>query len=352
MKNKIKLICGDSLETLKTLPSDSVHTVVTSPPYWGLRDYGVDGQIGLEETFESFLEKLVTLFSEVKRVLHPTGTIWINMGDSYNSARSRGSYGDQSKHGYSEHGSDRKQIQMHPKNRIGQPHKLAFALQDAGWILRDEIIWSKTNAMPSSVEDRTTPSHEFVHLLAKKPRYFFDSFAIREPASQGSNNEDLRNKRSVWTIPTEPFPKAHFATMPTSLAIPCILAGTAEKGCCPECLTPWVRVFKKQTKKVDSGNRKRADAPGAVLSPTSLLRTGEMQEKICIGWNASCKCDAGNPIPCTVLDPFSGAGTTGLVAARLQRSYIGLELSPEYLEMSRTRIFEDQPLLNEVEVLG
>lgn len=378
--NSIKLILGDSLEILKTLPSNSVHCVVTSPPYWGLRDYGVDGQMGSEPTFKEYIELQVRLFNEVRRVLHPTGTVWLNMGDSYNSAATRGSFGDQSKHGYTDHGSKREQVKtIHAKNRLGQPHRLTFGLQDDGWIWRDEIIWFKTNAMPSSVDDRTTPSHEFVHVHTKKPIYYFDSFAIREIAvskhdsgngyrrderltfknpdgssrgsDQGWTQTEFRNKRSVWVIPTEPFPEAHFATMPTKLAEPCIQAGTSEKGCCPKCLAPWRRVFEKQTKKIDNGNRKRADCPGAILSPTSTFRTGEITEKVFVDWTPGCECHAGDPIPCTVLDPFSGAGTSGLVATRLQRSYIGIELNSEYLEMSQGRIYKDQPIFNQIEIV-
>lgn len=385
MRNQVKLILGDSLESLKSLPSDSVHTVLTSPPYWGLRDYGVDGQIGLEETFEEFLAKLVELFAQVKRVLHPTGTIWVNMGDSYNSAATRGSFGDQSKHGYVEHGYKRLQVAgLHSKNLVGQPWKLAFALQSDGWILRSDIIWHKPTAMPESVNDRPTRAHEFLFLLSKNPGYYYDDFAIREkvtgnthsrgngigkkPVEQssngsklnssfishihGSNVSETRNKRTVWTVLSEPFPEAHFATYPTKLVEPCILAGTSEKGCCPKCYAPWARTYLRSKKKLDKGQRKRADAPGAEVSPTSVFRTGEITVKTPDGWKPSCKCDAGDPIPCTVLDPFSGAGTTGLVAARLQRSYIGLELNPEYLEMSRKRISDDQPLFNEVEVVG
>lgn len=368
MRNQVKLIAGDCLAGVKTLPDASVHCVVTSPPYWGLRDYGVDGQIGLETSFDAWLDVMVALFGEIRRVLHPSGTLWVNMGDSYNSARARGSYGDQSKHGYSDHGMTRATLKMHAKNRLLQPARLALALQSDGWILRDEIIWHKTNAMPSSIDDRTTPSHEFIHLFARKPRYFFDSHAIKEkaisdhPSGNGYKRDErltfkdadgaargnekprqiaeLRNKRSVWTIPARPFAEAHFATFPPDLPEECIKAGTSEKGCCPKCLAPWVRLFETEKQKIDNGKRKRADAPGAEVSESSVFR-----------WEPSCNCEpVGEPIPCTVLDPFSGAGTTGLVAARLQRSYVGIELNPEYLEMSRRRIADDQPLFNEVTI--
>lgn len=378
--NSIKLMHGDALDVLKTLPSNSVQTCVTSPPYWGLRSYNCDGQIGQEETLAQFIGRLVDVFREVKRVLHPSGMIWVNMGDSTNSAMTRGAYGDQSLHGYEVHGVKRQRVTgLHAKNLIGQPWRLAFALQDDGWILRRDIIWFKTNAMPSSVEDVPTPAHEYIFLLSKSPKYFYDQMAIREPcvSEHGSGNgfasesrlsfqnadgtprgndeqwqvTDTRNKRDVWVIPTEPFPDAHFATFPTAIPDICIKAGTSEKGCCPKCLAPWVRIKEKGEVTNHGGYRKRADAPGAEVSPKSVFRTGTIQTYRTIGWAPSCKCPEHEPQPCRVLDCFSGAGTTGLVASRLFRSYVGIELNPEYLEMSRNRIQNDQPLFNSVEIL-
>lgn len=380
MIRKIQLHLGDSLAVLKTLPANSVHTCVSSPPYWGLRSYGCDGQIGQEETIQEFIQRLVLVFREVKRVLHPSGTLWCNMGDSKNSSMTRGAFGDQSMHGYETHGVRRQSIPgMHAKNMVGQPWRLAFALQDDGWILRSDIIWWKKNAMPSSVEDVPTPAHEYIFLLTKSPRYFYDQIAIREPcvsehpsgngyareerlsylntdgtprgADEGWQITDTRNKRDVWDIPTEPFPEAHFATFPTVIPELAVKAGTSEKGCCPTCLAPWARIKEKSVITEHGGYRKRADAPGAEVSPSSVFRTGQIQTYKTVGWKQSCKCLEHEPVPCTVLDCFSGAGTTGLVAARLGRSYVGIELNKEYLEMSQRRIYNDQPLFNAVEVL-
>lgn len=380
--SSIKIYQGDCLEVLKKLPKESVHCVITSPPYWGLRDYGIAGQIGQEPTFDKFLVHMVHVFEEVRRVLHRSGTLWLNMGDSYNSAQSRGSYGDQSDHGYTEHGSAKKQIKgMNSKNLIGQPWKLAFALQDAGWILRSDIVWHKPNSMPESVVDRPVRAHEYMFLFSKMERYYYDAEAIREPWADDRNGdsgqltskyEDMpgfvtrrdkgvtsgapmtsgRSKRDVWKIPTEAFAEAHFATFPTKLVEPCILAGTSEKGCCEKCLAPYQRIFEKEGVTTHGGPRKRADAPGAEVSPTSVFRTGEISQKVFVGWAPSCKCESKGISPCTVLDIFNGSGTTGVVASRWQRDYIGIELNPEYITIAERRIKEAVPLFNKVEVVS
>lgn len=346
----IKIYQGNSLDVLQRLPDESVHCVVTSPPYWQLRNYEVDGQIGLEPTINEFIDTLVKLFREIKRVLHKSGTLWVNMGDSYNSAQTRGTWGNQSKHGYLDHGASRSTIKnLHSKNLVGQPWRLAFALQDDGWILRSDIIWHKTNPMPSSVTDRPTPAHEYLFLFSKSSKYFYDHLAIREV---GEHCES-RNKRTVWSIPTEAFADAHFATYPTRLVTPCILAGTSEKGCCPKCFTPWTFILKRDETKTDPGKpRKRANAPGSELSSKSMFRTRQWSTYSYDVWAPACKCDAGEPIPCTVLDPFHGSGTTGLVAARLNRNYVGIELNPEYIEISKKRLNSDRPLFNKVEVIA
>lgn len=399
--NSISLIQGDALTVLKSLPSNSVHCVITSPPYWGLRDYGVEGQMGLEPSFEEFLIPMVELFSEIKRVLHRTGTIFVNMGDSYNSDFAIGKLSTQYKNRPDPSGVKRSVIKgLHPKNLLGQPWHLAFALQKDGWILRSDIIWYKPNPMPESVKDRPIRAHEYLFLFSKSGTYFYDHDAIREPQKnpinsapeQGAqiacvNDRDLekvvteetvglqrqynplgKNRLSVWTIPTQGFAGGHFATYPTKLVEPCIKAGTSEKGCCPKCLAPWQRLREKgplivadrsfrseRYTKGDKDNsivkaRKRADAPGAEVSPTSVFRTNLIQTYETIGWQPSCNCDAGEPIPCTVLDPFSGSGTTALIAARNFRNAIGIELNPEYLEMARQRIAYDMPLFNNVDV--
>jgi len=293
----MQLITGDCRSVLAALPKQSVHCCVTSPPYFGLRDYGHDGQIGLEQTPDAYVAELVAVFREVHRVLRDDGTLWLNLGDSYNAYNAN--------RGASASISDGTAGRDHPKHRqglttstlknkdlIGIPWRVAFALQADGWYLRQDIIWHKPNPMPESVRDRCTKAHEYLFLLSKGPRYYFDSEAMKEPAVKGaagssfnkgktakhqlgrSSDKDrvgseTRNRRSVWSVTTKPFKGAHFATFPPDLIEPCVLAG------CP---------------------------------------------------------DGG-----TVMDPFNGAGTTGIVALSNRRNYIGIELNPGYTELTRTR---------------
>ena len=284
---------------MKLLPDASAQTCVTSPQYFGLRDYGVDGQIGLEPTPDEFVASLVTVFREVRRVLRDDGTLWLNLGDSY--ARTGGT--DRKVPETARVGSTRNTMTqmgdrtskapsgLKDKDLIGVPWRVAFALQADGWYLRQDIIWHKPNPMPESVRDRCTKAHEYIFLLSKSPRYYFDSEAIKEPASappkkcgpknDASRNDsgrtgivrgdgETRNRRSVWTVSTKPFGEAHFATFPPALIEPCILAGS---------------------------------------------RLGD-----------------------TVLDPFGGAGTTGLVAQQHGRNAVLTEINPEYAEIARRRI--------------
>ncbi|MFN8994918.1 MAG: DNA-methyltransferase [Pseudomonadota bacterium] len=298
---------GDCLQTLRSLPSESINTCVTSPPYFGLRDYGHDGQIGLEQTPDEFVGKLVAVFREVRRVLRDDGTLWLNLGDSYVSqpswGRGEGSTLQGANQGSEGGGrSDRSLWGLSAKNLLGIPWRVAFALQADGWTLRQDIIWHKPNPMPESVKDRCTKAHEYIFLLSKGPRYYFDSEAIAEPLApssiprlqqnieaqvgttrahaggktngnlkaQGNLETGKRNRRSVWTVTTKPFKGAHFATFPPDLIEPCVLAGSP---------------------------------PGGV-----------------------------------VLDPFGGSGTTGLVADRHGRNAILCELNPAYAAMARERI--------------
>ena len=308
----VRIINADVLDGLRSLPDESVQCVVTSPPYWGLRDYGCEGQIGLEATPQAFIARLVDVFREVRRVLRKDGTCWVNLGDSYAAADRNLGRNDAGRNftggGGNKAGSGNPGKQgairvgmggLKPKDLVGIPWRFAFAAQEDGWWLRQDIIWSKPNPMPESVQDRCTKAHEYVFLLTKAERYFYDAEAIAEAALQpvgaaafvaqhkqaglcrhlasstlGTNQgAATRNKRSVWSISTQPFEEAHFATMPPELAETCIKAGSK---------------------------------PGD-----------------------------------TVLDPFSGAGTTALVADRLQRNAIGIELNPEYAEMSRRRLSRD-----------
>jgi DNA modification methylase len=320
MKLSAEVIVGDNRQTLKQIPDNSVQTVVTSPPYWGLRDYGNDEQIGLETDPNAFIEELCLVFDEIWRVLKDDGTLWVNLGDSYFNAQnsnrngSSGSLGGQTRGGgeYKTQKRDAGDLNLKQKDLVGIPWRFAFAMQDRGWYLRQDIIWHKPNPMPESVTDRCTKSHEYIFLLTKSSKYYFDNVAIKEPVSEVSLkraeygwdsdrpstknasmggtgihvekmgtrfvNPEGRNKRSVWTITTKPYKEAHFATYPPDLILPCVLAGSKE---------------------------------------------GDI-----------------------VLDPFSGSGTTGEVALQNNRNYIGLELNPEYAELSRKR------LLNAVGMMG
>lgn len=257
---------GDALHALRLLPSDSIQCVVTSPPYWGLRDYGIDGQIGLEGTLPQFINHLVAIFNEIKRVLRDDGTIWVNVGDGYTSGN-RG-YRAIDKKNPARAMAVRPDTPegLKPKDLQGIPWRLAFALQDDGWYLRSDIVWHKPNAMPESVKDRPTRAHEYLFMLTKSERYFYNYEAVKEPGLNGNP----RNRRSVWDVNTQPFAEAHFATFPPKLIEPCILAST---------------------------------------------RPGDY-----------------------VLDPFFGSGTVGIVCAEHQRSYVGIELSPEYVSISAKRL--------------
>jgi len=300
----LRIITADVLDGLAMLDDESVQCVVTSPPYWGLRDYGVEGQLGLESTPEEYVEKMVAVFREVRRVLRADGTLWLNMGDCYASG---GAIGQQRVAGRPElpnapSGWGKREewgtvptavSGLKPKDLIGQPWRLAFALQADGWWLRSDIIWAKPNPMPESVTDRPTKAHEYIFLMTKAARYFYDADAVREDGARyqwntqkfkggditrhpgstcGSEIADTsigRNLRTVWTIPTQPYPEAHFATFPTALPERCIRAGS---------------------------------------------RPGD-----------------------TVLDPFAGSGTTLMVARGLGRTAIGIELNPEYVELIERR---------------
>lgn len=291
---------GETRQVLATIPNESVDCVITSPPYWGLRDYGNDMQIGLEKDPQEYVAHLVEVFDEVRRVLKPQGTLWLNIGDSYIADRkggSQGKNGQRADRRFSASVQAKTGAGLKNKDIAGIPWRVAFALQDAGWYLRQDIIWHKPNCMPESVQDRCTRNHEYVFLLAKNAEYFYDNDTIKERAvsvndprlgkgrieysgkRQGEKGTggaavvtvtEYRNKRSVWTVTTKPFNEAHFATFPEDLIEPMVLAG------CPK---------------------------GGV-----------------------------------VLDPFVGSGTTAVVAYRLQRKYIGIELNPEYAEMARRRV--------------
>lgn len=339
---------GDALACLRQLPSEAVHCVVTSPPYWGLRDYGVSGQLGLEPTPGEYVAKMVEVFREVWRVLRKDGTLWLNLGDAYRN-----------------------------KRLIGIPWRVALALQEDGWWLRSDIIWHKPSVMPESVTDRPTKAHEYVFLLTKSARYFYDAEAVAEgtanpsgigrvlarwggqkavarpisgavaTGNEGANaayvGQATRNRRTVWRITTKPYPGAHFAVFPPELPEICIKAGTSETGCCPGCGAPWERVVEGgcyAPDVVEVGVRQvddsRQDKARRLDGKSAEWRRAQAARRT-TGWRPTCEHDS-NPIPCTVLDPFAGSGTTLMVALRLGRAALGIELNPDYVELSRARI--------------
>jgi DNA modification methylase len=313
------ILRGDVREMLGQLADCSVQACVTSPPYWGLRDYGHDGQIGLEQTPDEYVAEMVAVFREVRRVLKDDGVLWLNLGDSYNGS-GKGACADgvvrltdKSKKQKTSNGTHQGTFTktiidgLKPKDLVGIPWRVAFALQADGWWLRQDIIWHKPNPMPESVTDRCTKAHEYLFLLTKSAKYYFDNEAIKEPSAQlgktnirfggnkyGDSNDPkhatksgneytdngTRNRRSVWTIPTKPFKGAHFAVMPEALVEPCILASSREGD--------------------------------------------------------------------TVLDPFLGSGTVGLVAQRHNRRWVGCELNPEYAKIAETRISKETNIFTEV----
>jgi len=334
-----KILCGDAIALIKDVPDEHVNCVVTSPPYYGLRDYGHDGQIGLEKSPKEYVEKLVELFREIHRILKKDGTVWLNLGDSYNGSGGPGSQWDNKntkgiKSGnFKKFNNPNKSVgNLKPKDLIGIPWRVAFALQADGWYLRQDIIWHKPNPMPESVKDRCTKAHEYIFLLSKSAKYYYDAEAIMEDATGFDGRKDtyfkggvkydgfneqtmlsrgherwryknlkekgqqthtmhekranglqdelspIRNKRSVWTVTTKPYKEAHFATYPQDLIKPCILAGCPENG--------------------------------------------------------------------IVFDPFMGSGTTAVVARKLNRNYLGIELNPEYVKLSEERIYNELGMFN------
>ena len=385
----IRTYVGDALAVLREMPADTVHCSVTSPPYFGLRDYGVDGQIGLEETPAVFVARLVEVFREVRRVLHPSGVAWVNMGDSYAAAGgchagradNQQGVGQRRTHaaGAGDKGKRSAPSGLKPKDLIGIPWMLAFALRDDGWYLRQEIIWHKPAPMPESVTDRCTKAHEQVFLLAKSERYFYDAEAVKERSisagecrgggkkyssgemminGQISHNLNsygetpaLANRRSVWTVASEPFPGSHFATFPSELIRPMIRAGSSERGCCPACLAPWKRVVEREKMKRHRPNdiTKRDGTNGTGNHCGNTVDGVSVTTR---GWQPTCECDASDPVPCTILDPFGGSGTTGMVARQEGRACVMIELNPGYAAMHRARVMqvkamadEDAPLL-------
>lgn len=333
MQPETRIIAGDCVAGMATMPAASVHTVITSPPYWALRDYGAAGQIGREDSAAEYVARMVDVFAAVRRVLRDDGTLWINLGDTYRNGQ-----------------------------LCGIPWRVAFALQDAGWRLRQDVIWHKPNPMPSSVRDRCTTAHEYVFLFAKSAGYFFDAEAIREPQSgpirtrrfgnaearamggSMSGNEGrgvawsdtgYRNRRSVWKVPTRAYRGAHFAVMPPALVADCVLAGTSAIGCCDACGAPFRRVVERTRVATRPGRDTKTTGNAAREGNRDPQRHVTATETV--GWEPSCYCGAGR-IPCTVFDPFAGSGTTLAVAVQHGRAGIGCELNPEYIALAEQRI--------------
>lgn len=355
------------------LADETVHCVVISSPYWGLRNYKVEGQLGLEKTPEEFAGNLVEVFREVRRVLRADGTVWLNLGDSYASHGA----GGMGKHlDYMGDAIVSRQRKIAPpglkaKDQCLIPHRVALALQADGWWIRDTICWFKGNPMPGSMKDRTTCAHEYLFLITKRPIYYFDAFAIQEEATSTSGGACIgkvdkkgpgsrrmtaeenasirngkRNARSVWKINSHRYKGAHFATFPVKLAERCILAGTSEKGCCPACGAPWKRVVER----VKVGERVKANTilpaltgnHGTSGSDGNGHRYGSTYsvQTTTTHWLPACRCPVVTPIPCLVMDCFNGAASTGIAALQNGRRYIGTDLSADYLVQSEKRIRE------------
>lgn len=386
------LLTGDVIEMLRKLPDESVHCVITSPPYFYLRAYGTDArEIGRESTVREYVASLIRVFDEVRRVLRTDGTCWVNIADTY-AGGGRGGHGGHGEKQQSNAGSlgigrvpdqnKNKSKRMDrgsgrwgggnahdpaikPKDRCGVPERFALAMQDKWW-WRDEVIWFKPNSMPFSGTDRTTPAHEKVYMFTKSPRYYYDCDAIAEPAKQSSIERAQRGrsdshknvngapgqtahtmnkpravsrkewhprmnggapgiserkdmdacgqpymtsrKRSVWTVATAGLRDKHFAAYPVKLVEPMILAGTSAYGACAQCGAPWAR---------DNNGK----------------------------WHAGCACGCEEVVPCVVLDPFSGAGTTGVAALKHRRSYIGIDLYQKHNDIAERRLARVQPML-------
>lgn len=451
----VRILTGDVRERLAELPDESVHCVVTSPPYFGLRDYGtaqwdggdpdcdhkapprhvktatstlgkipgyrdnlpednaayiashaqfkhtcgkcgatrIDNQIGLEPTLAEYIDTMTAVFRDVRRVLRSDGVCWLNIGDSYaGGAGGRGdagrqfhTNGDGGPASYKHDGIRIKKsipVDLKPKDLMMVPARLALALQADGWWLRSDIIWHKPNPMPESVLDRPTNAHEHIFLLTKSARYWYDADAVREdwteaskanhgtitrgsvPSARASLGGDQKigvvsvgdpmrgaNLRNVWAISTVGFPGAHFATFPPEIPRRCIKAGTSEHGCCSACGAPWSRVVERSG--YDGAGRASADVytGQAYGNPQSAPRGpkrnfGEPTSQT-LGWQPGCTCDA-DVIPCTVMDPFFGSGTTGLVADQIGRDCIGIELNAEYAAMAEKRIRDASPMFAQV----
>lgn len=364
----VRIALGDARERLREMPAELAQCVVTSPPFFGLRDYGEAGQIGLEDTPEEWVEALVKVMREARRVLRKDGVAWIEVGDSYNAFNSNRGWSN-SLSRKSDPGRNhlpRGLVVPGLKNKdlVGAPWMLAFALRADGWYLRAENIWHKTNGMPESATDRPTRTHTQVFLLSRAPRYFYDRHAVLLPhqpdgrkqtkiASNGAgvsthgNYENRqgserwpgagKNLRSVWSMPTEATHHGHYAAFPEHLAARCILAGTSEHGACAACGAPYARVVDEEFVPQGDVDPESVRGEGDASNGWEGYPRGSKDVKT-LGWEPTCRCDAGEPVPQVVLDPFMGSGTTAVAARALGRHAVGVELSSEYLKIADERL--------------
>lgn len=440
----VKLIQGDCLQTIKGLRAGSVHCIVTSPPYFGLRDYGtanweggdpdcdhspaslgsiasstltggksgtgacgnqqggfrgtcrkcgatrVDDQIGLEETPDAYIAKMVALGRELRRVLRDDGVYFLNLGDSYSGNAGKGKSGPGKNTDYLGGAEGTLQTRattnyLPSGNLLGIPWRVALALQADGWIFRSDIIWHATNKMPESVTNRPSKAHEYIFMFVKKRGYYYDAEAVKEETTEsyasggrhrlpdkvnGPGYEirsslhnqpaaEYRNKRTVWCVSVGSVKEAHFACYPPKLIEPCILAGTSAAGACPHCSAPYKRIVEKDRQATRPGTNTKVSAAGqsggaynppgqsahsnARLAP-NITGNRDPERHVTatktVGWAAGCDCNAGAPVPCVVLDPFGGAGTTSVVCLQNGRRSILLELNPDYIEIQKRRLWK------------
>ena len=389
----MKFLQGNCLDKITELEDNSIDCVVSSPPYFGLRDYGVDGQFGLEKTYQDYIANTVKVFETFKPKLKDTATIWWNVGDSYSSGsrktttlqtvrKPKSNEISKSKQKYLDGLIVRPAIQtgIKEKDLLMIPNRVAIALQDAGWYIRSEIIWHKPNPMPESVRDRPTSAHEKIWLITKSKKYYYDADAVREPCQDetirrmtlgnkgkvGKNKNSTgwkqlnhywgseqsvidankgRNRRNVWTITTKPFKGAHFATFPKDLIEPCIKAGCPEKVCV-KCGIPYISNYKKTDNNENFIQTKGYDTPNIKKGGVRLNKNGTSPhfnpptiEFLNLKKNCNCKTDEFKSG--VVLDPFGGSGTTGIVAKSLNRKAILIELNPDYIEIAKKRMTKE-----------
>jgi DNA modification methylase len=421
---------GDCLETMRRWPDGCVQCAVTSPPYYGLRDYGtaewdggdpgcdhlvgrferpcsekqrsnsgsaghqamnicpkcgarrIDAQIGLESTPDEYLARMAAVFGEVRRVLREDGCLWLNMGDGYNGSGAVGGAGKQhTNQGAVERPDNRKGWPgLKPKDLLGMPWRLAMAMQADGWYWRAWCPWVKRNPMPESVQDRPTTACEVLFLFSKSESYFYDAEAVKVAASRGAagsrfdkgktagrdggdrtrpgyrDSASRARRQSDWffeswqglyeegggplafVVNPKGFSEAHFATFPEKLVEPCLRAGTSERGACPQCGKPWERVVEVCDPQGRLGKGYHNHENDLGRGQRGVFAADGAPVKRTLGWRAGCSCEAGEPVPCVILDPFMGAGTTAVVAERLGRSWLGCELNPEYVAMANRRL--------------